>query len=195
MYGYDFKCSCGKSFRSKGIYNKVRLVLDLKDFYYMATENLGALAWNPKTLNQLSFAIRIKFPAILTHKYTSDVSIIFLLKSRTIGNSHFALQNNLREIFFTEYLFKSLKHKSGLQKFQQQPPVYKIVESFKNVPTYKWFIYAYVKDVCSRSDCLKASLTSVFGDIIKIDSTKKILRKLAGEGIKRFSQLGYEYWE
>ena len=26
------------SFRSKGVYNRVRLVLDLKDFYYLAAE-------------------------------------------------------------------------------------------------------------------------------------------------------------
>ena len=49
-------------------------------------------------LNQLPFAIGIKFPAILTHKYTSDVSIISLLKSTTIRNSPFVLQNNLREL-------------------------------------------------------------------------------------------------
>ena len=110
----------------------------------MATENLGALAWNPKTLNQLSFEIRIKFPAFLAHKSTSDVSIIFLLKSRTIGNRPFALQNNPREKKYTEYLFKCLKHKSGLQKFQQHPPVYKIVEPFKNVPTYFIFLFLHM---------------------------------------------------
>eukprot|EP00111_Clytia_hemisphaerica_P013235 TCONS_00038870-protein len=40
---------------------------------------------------------------------------------------------------------------------------------------------AYVRDVWSRDDASKAQITSVFGDILKIDSTKKILKKLAGE--------------
>ena len=45
------------------------------------------------------------------------------------------------------------------------------------VPTPKWFLSAYVHDVMFRKDTLKGSITSAFGEIIKIDSTKKILKK------------------
>ena len=38
----------------------------------------------------------------------------------------------------------------------------------------------YTEDVRSRLPQLKAAITSIYGRIIKIDSTKKICRKLAG---------------
>ena len=51
---------------------------------------------------------------------------------------------------------------------------------FVPVPKYKWFLTVYVQDIMSRVDHIKASITSTFGRIIKMDSTKKILKKLAG---------------
>lgn len=39
---------------------------------------------------------------------------------------------------------------------------------------------AYVRDVWSRLPALQASVTSVFGMILKIDSTKKVVKKLQG---------------
>ncbi|EFX68968.1 hypothetical protein DAPPUDRAFT_329554 [Daphnia pulex] len=44
----------------------------------------------------------------------------------------------------------------------------------------KWFLATYIRDVWSRLSYLKASITSVYGAILKIDSTKKIARKLQG---------------
>ena len=45
MYSYDFKCpNCDKSLQSKIIYNHVHLVLDVKEFYYLATEKLDCNA-------------------------------------------------------------------------------------------------------------------------------------------------------
>ena len=38
----------------------------------------------------------------------------------------------------------------------------------------------YTEDVRSRLPQLKAAITSTYGSVIKIDSTKKICRKLAG---------------
>ena len=39
---------------------------------------------------------------------------------------------------------------------------------------------AYVRDVWSRLPALQASITSIFGAILKIDSTKKVVKKLQG---------------
>ena len=43
-----------------------------------------------------------------------------------------------------------------------------------------WFLTAYVCDVWSRLSTLQASVTSTFGTILKIDSTKNIVKKLHG---------------
>lgn len=56
-----------------------------------------------------------------------------------------------------------------------QPP------EFKPVPTAQWLLTVYVQDILSRLDEIKSSITSTFGSIIKMDSTKKVTKKLVGE--------------
>lgn len=64
---------------------------------------------------------------------------------------------------------------SGLLK----PPQFEEPPEFYQLLTYKWFLTAYVQDILPRIDETKASITT-FGSIIKMDSTKKVVRKLAG---------------
>ena len=198
MYAYDFKCiKCDKSLRSKGVYNRVRLVLDLKDYYYLAAEYMDCngcttpntyIAWDARILDQLPYPLRLKFPAILTYKYACDYSVISLLRSRTLGNSPTALQNNLQELHsecwlrrHAEYLRDCIQHATGLSSMRLPPQKYEAADEFKVVPSPKWFLACYSRDVWTRLESLKASVTSVFGQILKIDGTKKICRKLAGE--------------
>ncbi len=42
------------------------------------------------------------------------------------------------------------------------------------LPSPKWMRTVYIKDVQQRLDDVKAKLTSTFGDVIKMDSTKKV---------------------
>ena len=81
----------------------------------------------------------------------------------------------------TSYLYDCAKHSEGLQNFNQNTTTYDKAESFKVLPCGKWFLAAYARDVFSRLEFIKSSITSIFGDILKIDSTKNILRKLAGD--------------
>lgn len=198
IFKFDFKCvrpGCHKSLTSKGIYNKVRLVLDIKDYFYLATENLKCtcglttiLAWDNRLLNQLPFAIRNQFPALLTYRYACDRSVITFLKSRTLGNSSHALHNTLLELHSEKWMADNLRylndcrrHQSGLKLVKKQPPKYEEAEPFKVIPTSRWLLSAFASDVWCRRESLKATVTSTFGTILKIDSTKKILRKLAGD--------------
>ena len=90
LFSFDFKCSCKKSVRSKGVYNRVRLVLDIESYYYMVTEYMHCTcgktyaAWDKCMLDQLPYALRVKFPAVLTHKYTCDVCCI-TVKVENVG--------------------------------------------------------------------------------------------------------------
>ncbi len=43
-----------------------------------------------------------------------------------------------------------------------------------------WFLAAYVREVWSRLPALLAASTSIHGSILKIDSTKKVCKKLQG---------------
>ncbi|KAH3848165.1 hypothetical protein DPMN_090522 [Dreissena polymorpha] len=49
------------------------------------------------------------------------------------------------------------------------------------VPKHRWLMQVYSQDVLLRLREMKASITSVFGEILKIDSTKKVTKKLAGK--------------
>ncbi|XP_056461292.1 uncharacterized protein LOC130401508 [Gadus chalcogrammus] len=49
-----------------------------------------------------------------------------------------------------------------------------------DVPQYGWLLVVYCHDILSRLEDVKARVTSVFGSILKMDSTKKVTRKLAG---------------
>jgi prophage antirepressor-like protein len=43
-----------------------------------------------------------------------------------------------------------------------------------DVPQYGWLLVVYCHDILSRLEDVKARVTSVFGSILKMDSTKKV---------------------
>ncbi|WAQ97077.1 hypothetical protein MAR_029767, partial [Mya arenaria] len=60
------------------------------------------------------------------------------------------------------------------------------------VPQFRWLMQVYIQDVLIHLDETKAEVTSVFGHILKMDSTKKIVGKLAGTTLWA-SNIGNEY--
>ena len=42
------------------------------------------------------------------------------------------------------------------------------------IPSARWFAHVYTIDAASRIEETKAQITCVFGEILKIDSTKKV---------------------
>ena len=200
MFSFDFKCpECGRSLHSKGLSHKVRTVLDIKDYYYIVTEFLGCtckktlVSTDQRIINQLPSDLALNFPAVLTSKYACDKSIISLMKSRTIGNSSHALKNTLHEIHSEHWMKLGLDYMSSCKQFKAQVKFEKKdakfipFPSFRALPTPAWLLSVYVRDVWSRLDSCKSQVTSMFGDILKIDSNKKMLRKLAGNARKTAS--------
>ncbi|XP_072768982.1 uncharacterized protein [Nerophis lumbriciformis] len=49
------------------------------------------------------------------------------------------------------------------------------------LPSVSWLLSVYVREVYPRMEHTKARITSIFGSILKMDSTKKMIKKLAGE--------------
>ena len=108
MWGISFSCAskgCKERLRRKGLYQTVRRVLDMQDFYYLVTEYMvckscGAAyqAWESRMLDQLPYATRCKFPTVLMYKYAVDKSVLTMLRSRTLGNSATALHNTIKEL-------------------------------------------------------------------------------------------------
>ena len=47
---------------------------------------------------------------------------------------------------------------------------------------YSWFLKVYAKDILRRLPHILATCTAVVGNVLKIDSTEKVCRKLQGRG-------------
>ena len=103
MWSVDLKCPrCTdpqRSLMSKGLYTRVRMVLDIKDFCYLAAEyysckgcNRTYIAWDRRLLQQLPVDVVSRFPVVLTYKYVCDVSVVSMLRARSLGNSSTVLQ-------------------------------------------------------------------------------------------------------
>uniref|UniRef100_A0A7M5WUE5 DUF6729 domain-containing protein n=1 Tax=Clytia hemisphaerica TaxID=252671 RepID=A0A7M5WUE5_9CNID len=117
-YNWDFLCpSCRKSLTSKGLYPKIRKVLDISGWYYLATEymecrscNVHANSWDRRILDQLPIGIRVKFPALLTLKYSVDQAVVTFLKSRTLGNTPTAFANSLKEVHIEAWMKTNINY-------------------------------------------------------------------------------------
>ena len=197
MWKVDFHCPrCGlkESLRSKGLYNRIRLVLDVKSHYYMAGEYMDCracsgtfISWDHRILSQLADGVQARFPVVLTRKYACDRAVIALLRRRSLGNSPSALQSTLHELHSEEWLRSHLdyltncqRHKKGLSSLNLAIPDYQQPAPPLSFPKPQWFLAAYVRDVWSRMNKLLAAATSIYSSILKIDSTKKICKKLRG---------------
>ena len=202
MWAINLVCvQCRQALRSKGVYRKVRVVIDVKDCYYLAGEYMYCsntnctytctyISWDKRIPNQLPDGVRTRFPVVLTYKYACNRAVVSLLRARTLGNSPTALRQNIFEVHSEEWLLKQLmylsdcaRHKKGRQNLGLLPPEYPEAPLFQRFPTAKWFLAVYVRDVWSRLPSLHALLTSTYGCILKIDSMKKICRKLQGAAV------------
>ncbi|CAM4560459.1 unnamed protein product [Leuciscus chuanchicus] len=182
---------CGKQLTGYGIHKRARKVLDIDRYYLMVTETLRCticrtnyLSTSQTVLDQLDLPHRRLFRLILTYKYACDIRVIRLLRERTLGNSPARLAKQLKENHGEEWLDRLAHYMGECAAFVDCPSSLPVVfqeppEPFE-VPTSKWLLTVYGKDIVSRLDHIKAGITSTFGTILKMDSTKKITKKLAG---------------
>ncbi|RXN26736.1 Carboxyl-terminal PDZ ligand of neuronal nitric oxide synthase [Labeo rohita] len=177
-----------------GIYTKVREVIDIDTKYYIIGADyprcskcmVPVCPWSSEILKQLDPSHRNKFPAVLTTHLALDRKCVTLLKPRTAGNSSSYLQQALEEIHSEEWarwtvdyltdceLHKKRRALTQLEVVYEQPP------PFCTLPLAQWFETAHANEILSHLDELKGVITSTYGSILKLDSTKKITKKLAG---------------
>ena len=183
-----------KELSGSGMYKTVRKVCEVTGFYLAATEYLQCSrckrkfsAWSGPLLNQLDIGHRTQFPALLTYRYACDVSVVVLLRQRGLGNSALQMQRKLEESQGEAYLSRCLQYATECKAFTVaaraglvgninfKPPPPQIP-----VPKFGWLQTVYCIDVYRRIDEVKAAITSTLGRVLKMDSTKKVAKKLAG---------------
>ena len=183
---------------SAGINQKVRQVADIDGFYNMACDNLECmkcrrrvLSWSHAILSQLDIGHRVQFPCILTAKLACDMKVVRLLRNRGLGNSCSQIQKKLEEQHGERWLQNVLHYLTDCSGFSSAAdssllvnPTFAQPPERAPVPRHRWLMQIYIQDVLHRLDEMKAGITSVFGRILKIDSTKKVVKKLAGRPAK-----------
>lgn len=125
-------------------------------------------------------------PAFLISKYACDLKIVRLLRQIGLGNSSSAVMKQVREQHGESYLNNLQMHLSHCRDFKTSaergffaPIQFSEPPPAAAVPTHCWLMKVYQIDVLNRVDYIKAHMTSQFGTVLKMDSTKKITNKLA----------------
>ncbi|XP_060566545.1 uncharacterized protein LOC132725430 [Ruditapes philippinarum] len=148
---------------------------------------LQIISWSHSILGQLDSTERSKFPCILTDRYACDLNVVRMMRQRTLGNSSSLVCKQIAENHGENYLDKCRQYATNYMAFQKSAakglvtiPNFAEPPPVMNIPRHRWFMKVYLLDVISRLDYQLAELTSITGDILKIDSTKKVTNKLAG---------------
>nr|XP_055076379.1 uncharacterized protein LOC129455635 [Misgurnus anguillicaudatus] len=137
-----------------GLYRTVRKVLDIDGWYDLATE------------------------------YSCDNRVLRMMRERTQGNSVTQMYKKLMEQHSEAWTQRVLQYLTACEPFTRsflvQPPVFAEPPSLPALPKPKWLLAVYARDVLGRLHEVKAKITSVLGCVLKMDSTKKVTKKLAG---------------
>lgn len=109
-------------------------------------------------------------------RLSCDRAVIGLLKERTLGNSASRLRASLVEQHTREWMARSMSYLSVLRKLRAPgvTPQAVSLPTMHPVPSVVWLTSVYVREALTRLDETKARVTSIFGDILKMDSTKKV---------------------
>ncbi|XP_034749130.1 uncharacterized protein LOC117957472 [Etheostoma cragini] len=181
---------CTGTMTKAGLYRTIRRVLDIDGWYLMATEYLECRrykkkvgGWSQGIIRQLSPTYSCQFPAVLTYKLSCDLRVVAQLRSRTLGNSASRLCNTLQETHSDAWMRRAIAYLGVCEQFlalcavrgQFSPP-----PEMPPLPSAFWLLTVYSHDIMARLEEYKARITSTFGSILKMDSTKKVTKKLAG---------------
>ncbi|XP_044210464.1 uncharacterized protein LOC122984196 [Thunnus albacares] len=147
------------------------------------------LAWDPAILSQLSNANQAMFPAILTSRRGVDRNVVRLLRDRTEGNTMIKVWRLIRENHVEEYLQRKdlyttllmtvAEPKGIVSAFRHtfQPP-----PSPRELPSVQLLYHAFLLAEADNVQDHRNQILSTFGAVLKMDSTKKVVKKLSGEG-------------
>ncbi|XP_035987323.1 uncharacterized protein LOC118560440 [Fundulus heteroclitus] len=135
-------------------------------------------AWSEDILGQLDMGHCRKFPALLTYSDSCDYRVVILMRERTQGNSVTQLHKKLQEEHSAAWTRRTLDYFAACEPFTDsclvEPPVFSAPPPLPALPKPKWLLAVYARDVLSRLPEVKARITSVFGSVLKMDSTKKL---------------------
>lgn len=100
------------------------------------------------------------------------------MRDRTQGNSSARLLKQLKENHGEEWLNRLGHYLEECANFVNRPSLFPVVcqepPEPADIPTDRWLLSVYGRDILSRIEHIKASITSTLGTVLKLDSTKKV---------------------
>lgn len=109
--------------------------------------------------------------------------MIRLLRERGLGNSPTRVLKQLRENHTEEWLNRVARYTKECKDFLQQPGLLPTVFPEPPppavVPSCKWLLSVYSQDILTRMEDIRARITSVYGSILNMDSTKKVNKDIS----------------
>lgn len=112
-------------------------------------------------------------------RFACDIGVVRLLRHRGLGNSVTQLHKQLCEQHSEDWLTRTVQYFTACRPFSASslvaPHAVARPPARPPLPKPQWLLSVYVRDVLNRVDDVKAKLTSVFGTVLKMDSTKKVL--------------------
>ena len=101
-----------------------------------------------------------------------------MMRDRTLGNSSTRLAKQLRENHSELWLHRLSRYLGECADFVNRQNLFPVVcqdPPEPVAPTSKWILTVFGKDILTCLDHVRACITSVFGSILKMDSTKKVI--------------------
>lgn len=189
MWGIPLKCpQCSRKMNSSGIYRRVREVIDVDSRYYLVGGDYPRCSkcsqlvcpWSQEILSQLDVAHKSLFPAVLTTQLALDRKCVSFMKPRTSGNSSSYLQSAIEEAHSEEWARQTIRYLSDCERhvkmatFLPSAVAPLPLPPFRPLPLAQWFETVHSNDILSHLDEMKGVITSTYGRILKMDSTKKV---------------------
>lgn len=109
-------------------------------------------------------------------RLSCDKELVQLMRSQTPGKSAMSLYRHLCVRHKDKWLAQSAEYLTVLDKFQDLSTVTAKLPQMMPVPSPSLLLTVYAKDVLTRLGEMKARVTSIYGSILKMVSTKKVSR-------------------
>ncbi len=109
-------------------------------------------------------------------RLSCDKELVRLMRSQTPGKSAMLLYRHLCVRHKEQWLAQSAEYLSVLDKFQDLSAVTARLPQMMPLPSPSVLLTVHAKDVLTRLVEMKARVTSIYGSILKMVSTKKVSR-------------------
>ena len=190
MWNISLYCpKCKTKLQYGGIYPKAREVVDVESRYYLIGADyprcgkckIPVCPWSPDVINQLDPYHRNLFPAVLTKNDALDKKCVTLMKPRTLGNSSSFIQQAIHEIHSENWVKQCLNYLTDCDLHKKRASLTGIISTyrpppaFRSIPLAQWFETSHANEILNHADEMKAVITSTYGKVLKLDSTKKVM--------------------